>query len=298
VVDETKDTTPVRVVWDCKAVYHGKSLNSEIADTPNRLQNIFYVSMRMRRYRYTLASDVSEMFLRILMASKDRRYHRLHLDGTDYEWNSILFGNVASPNGSQKVIALACEMFGAEYPEAVESLTHSLYMDDVSDSRPTEEQVLALAQQLLGLLGHCSMPIHKFYSNSPLVIKSLDPKLLAKQINLGESITEIESSKILGMCYNAGPEVDYLSFAGKFKSIREWTNKSQTTKIEPGKWTKRCVARAAASIYDPHGLVAPFTVRSKVILQEIWKDKKLDWDSRLPPQICGAWEGCSSLGAL
>ena len=115
VVDETKDTTPVRVVWDCRAVYHGKSLNSEIEDTPNRLQNIFFVSMRMRRYQFTLTSDVSEMFLRIRLAEKDRRYHRLHLDGVDYEWNSILFGNVASPNGSQKVIALACEMFGKDY---------------------------------------------------------------------------------------------------------------------------------------------------------------------------------------
>jgi hypothetical protein len=290
VVDETKDTTPTRVVWDCRAMYHGRSLNSEIEDTPNRMQNIFFVSMRMRRYRYTLTSDVSEMFLRIRLAEKDRRYHRLHLDGTDYEWNSILFGNVASPNGSQKVIALACEMFGKDYPEAVESLTNSLYMDDVSDSRPTEAQVLALAQQLVGLLEHCSMPIHKFYSNSPLVVQSLDPKLLAKQINLGESLTEFEASKILGMCYNAGPEADYLSFAGKFRSIREWTNKSQTTKIEPGKWTKRCVARAAASIYDPHGLVAPFTVRSKTILQEIWKHKELDWDSQLPKELCLAWE--------
>ena len=291
VVDETKDTTPVRVVWDCKAVYHGKSLNSEIADTPNRLQNIFYVSMRMRLYRYTLTSDVSEMFLRIKLAEKDRRYHRFHLDGVDYEWTSILFGNVASPNGSQKVMAAVCEMFGADYPEAVESLTKSLYMDDVSDSRPTEEQVLTLAQQLIALLGHCSMPIHKFYSNSPLVVASLDSKLLAKQISIGENLTEFEPSKILGMCYNAGPEADYLSFAGKFRNVREWTNKSQTTKVEPGHWTKRCVARAAASIYDPHGLIAPFTVRSKTILQEIWKKKELDWDSQLPKELCSRWEG-------
>ena len=291
VVDETKDTTPVRVVWDCRAVYHGKSLNSEIADTPNRLQNIFFVSMRMRRYRYTLTSDVSEMFLRVKLRDQDRRYHRFHLDGSDYEWNSMLFGNVASPNGSQKVLALACEMFGKDYPEAVESLTKSLYMDDVSDSRPTEEQVLALAQQLIGLLAHCSMPIHKFYSNSPLVIGSLDPQLLAKQITIGENLLEFEASKILGMKYNAGPEDDYLSFAGKFNTVREWTNKSQTTTIEPGKWTKRCVARAAASIYDPHGLIAPFTVRSKTILQEIWRRKELDWDSQLPRELCVAWEG-------
>jgi len=43
VCDEHKETTPVRIVWDCRAVYHGKSLNSEIEDTPNRLQDLFRV---------------------------------------------------------------------------------------------------------------------------------------------------------------------------------------------------------------------------------------------------------------
>ena len=41
VVDESKETTPVRIVWDFRAKYHGKSLNSEIELTPNRLQSLF-----------------------------------------------------------------------------------------------------------------------------------------------------------------------------------------------------------------------------------------------------------------
>ena len=290
VCDETKDTTPVRVVWDCRAIYHGRSLNSEIEDTPNRLQDLFRVLLRLRRYQYTITSDVSEMFLRVRLDPKDRPYHRFVFDGDDYIWNSILFGNVSSPNGSQKVLSSVCDLFGKDYPEAEETLRHSLYMDDASDSRPTEEKALATAQQLIGLLDKCTMPIHKFYSNSKLVIQNLDPKLLAKQITIGENSIDVETGKILGMCYNASPEEDYLSFTGKFKSIREWTNKASVTKVEKGKWTKRHVARAAASIYDPHGLISPFTVRSKIILQEIWKHKELDWDDILPEEICFNWE--------
>jgi hypothetical protein len=290
VCDELKETTPVRVVWDCKAVYHGKSLNSEIEETPNRLQDLFKVLLRLRKFQYTITSDVSEMFLRIRLDPKDRPYHRFVFDGADYIWNSILFGNVASPNGSQKAIATACDLFGAEFPEAVETLRNSFYMDDASDSRPTEERALETAKQLLQIMDKITMPIHKFYSNSPLVLKSLDPNLLAKQITLGDGTVEIESGKILGMRYNASPEEDYLAYAGKFTSIREWSNRSKTTKIEEGKWTKRDVARAAASIYDPHGLISPFTARAKVILQEIWKRPELDWDSTLPPEISMPWE--------
>ena len=290
VCDENKETTPVRVVWDCKAVYHGKSLNSEIEDTPNRLQDLFRVLLRLRRYQFTITSDVSEMFLRVRLDPKDRPYHRFVFDGSDFIWNSILFGNVASPNGSQKVIATACEMFGAEFPEAVETLLNSFYMDDASDSRPTEEQALATAQQLLGLLSKVTMPIHKFYSNSPLVLRNIEPALLAKQVHIGESSLEVETGKILGMKYNAAPGEDYLAFAGKFKSAREWTNKSQTTKVEQGKWTKRHLARAAASIYDPHGLISPFTVHSKRILQDVWRRKELDWDTVMPEDLCLPWE--------
>ena len=285
-----KETTPVRIVWDCKAVYHGKSLNTEIEETPNRLQDLFKVLLRLRRFQFTITSDVSEMFLRILLDPKDRPYHRFVFSGDDYVWNSILFGNVASPNGSQKAIATACDLFGEEFPEAVETLRNSFYMDDASDSRPTEEQALETAKQLLGIMDKVSMPIHKFYSNSPLVLQNIDPGLLAKQIHLGDGDVEIEAGKILGMKYNASPEEDYLAFAGRFASIHEWSNRSKVTKIEGGKWTKRQVARAAASIYDPHGLISPFVARSKVIMQEIWKRPELDWDSVLPREICIPWE--------
>ena len=289
VVDESRDTTPVRIVWDCRAVYDGKSLNSEIELTPNRLQDLFKVLLRLRKYQFTVTSDVSEMFLKILMDPKDRRYHRFVFEGNDYEWNVILFGNVSSPNGSQKVLANACELFGEKCPEAVETISESCYMDDASDSRPTEERALLLTQQLIQLLGHCGMPIHKFYTNSLLVIRNIDPALLAKQITLDEKDVTIDAGKILGMMYSVH-EGDVLMFSGKFKSVHEWTNKSVRTSVEEGQWTKRLVSRAAASIYDPHGLISPFIVRAKVILQEIWKRKELGWDDCLPPDLCQVWE--------
>ena len=195
------------------------------------------------------------------MDPKDRRYHRFVFEGNDYEWNVILFGNVSSPNGSQKVLANACELFGEKCPEAVETISESCYMDDASDSRPTEERALLLTQQLIQLLGHCGMPIHKFYTNSLLVIRNIDPALLAKQITLDEKDVTIDAGKILGMMYSVH-EGDVLMFSGKFKSVHEWTNKSVRTNVEEGQWTKRLVSRAAASIYDPHGLISPFLVRA------------------------------------
>src|SRR5574343_1079611 len=230
------------------------------------------------------------MFLQVLLDPKDRRFHRFIHETRDYEWNRMLFGNVCSPNASQKVFALLCEQFGEGFPEAVETLRNSFYMDDGSDSRHSEEDALKLALELVELLQHASMKIRKFYSNSPLVLKTLPAELLAKQVTIGDDVISVEPGKILGMRYNADENEDFLSFQGKFKSIREWTNRSTTTIVEKGDWTKRKIAQASASIYDPHGLISPFTVRSKIILQEIWRQPELDWDTRIPPQLCNRWE--------
>src|SRR5574343_104410 len=290
VCDELKETTPVRVVWDCRAVYYGKSLNSEIMETPNRLQDLGRIFLRLRKFKHTVIGDVSEMFLQVLLDPKDRRFHRFIHETRDYEWNRMLFGNVCSPNASQKVFALLCEQFGEGFPVAVETLRNSFYMDDVSDSRHSEEDALKLALELVELLQHANMKIRKFYSNSPLVLKTLPAELLAKQVTIGDDVISVEPGKILGMRYNADENEDFLSFQGKFKSIREWSNRSTVTVVQPGDWTKRKIAQASASIYDPHGLISPFTVRSKIILQEIWRQPELDWDTRIPPQLCNRWE--------
>ena len=41
-------------------------------------------------------------------------------------------------------------------------------------------------------------------------------------------------------------------------------------------------------IYDPLGLVCPFTLRAKVYLREVWS-RRLDWDTPLPADITAKW---------
>ena len=148
-------TTPVRIVWDCAARYGGKSLNSEIMATPNCLQPLFKVLMRVRKFPFVVMSDISEMFLKVRLDPKDRRYHRFTFNGEDYEWLVMLFGNRSSPDGSQMVIQENCRLHGEELPEAVETVNQSCYMDDGADSRETEELALLLAQQLIELFNFC-----------------------------------------------------------------------------------------------------------------------------------------------
>ena len=291
VIDRSRDSTQCRIVFDAAAKDRtGRSLNSEILLTPNRLQDLFRILLRMRKYEWVVTSDISEMFLKCILDPEDRPYHRFTFNGEDYEWQVTLFGNIASPNGSQKVLAENCKLHGEDMAEATESILNSCYMDDVGDSREKQEQAVKLVEQLVTLFEKCGMPVRKFLTNSPEVLKKIDKNLLAKQITFNDVNDAIyDVAKILGMQYDA--QGDVFKFVRRFEDFEEfisWKNRGTETMVKPEDWTKRLMLRASASIFDPLGLLSPFTVRSKVLLQNVWRMKK-DWDDSLPPEICKTW---------
>ena len=53
--------------------------------------------------------------------------------------------------------------------------------------------------------------------------------------------------------------------------------------------TNRNVLSAIASLFDPLQFLAPFTVRAKVLMQEIWM-AGVDWDYKLPENLKAKWE--------
>ena len=53
-------------------------------------------------------------------------------------------------------------------------------------------------------------------------------------------------------------------------------------------YTKRELASLAAKIFDPIGLISPFTVRSKLLLQSLWT-QGVGWDDELPEETSRKW---------
>lgn len=54
-------------------------------------------------------------------------------------------------------------------------------------------------------------------------------------------------------------------------------------------YTRRGILSVINSLYDSLGLVAPVTIRGKMILRKIVTESS-DWDSPLPEQYCSEWE--------
>lgn len=56
----------------------------------------------------------------------------------------------------------------------------------------------------------------------------------------------------------------------------------------PRSFTKRSVLSTIAQVLGPLGWVAPITVGTKILMQDLWILKS-DWDSPLPPHIHHRW---------
>ena len=53
--------------------------------------------------------------------------------------------------------------------------------------------------------------------------------------------------------------------------------------------TKRGILKQVATIYDPLGLAAPFVLRAKMILQELWR-LQYGWDDEIKGILLEAWK--------
>ena len=140
-------------------------------------------------------------------------------------------------------------------------------MDDSMDSVATVEEGVQLYGQLDKLWKAGGMRPRKWLSNCAELLETIPPEDRASEINLESGA--IPSVKTLGVLWIAAEDC----FAFRLN-----------VPDAPDEMTKRRFLQATASVFDPLGFVAPFLIRSKLCLQEMWL-AGLDWDQALTPAI-------------
>ena len=53
--------------------------------------------------------------------------------------------------------------------------------------------------------------------------------------------------------------------------------------------TKRDVLRGISLVFDPLGFYSPLTIRAKILIQDLWKEK-FEWDQPLPVELRDRWD--------
>ena len=291
VVNKERKTTPVRLVYDAAATYNGKSLNSEQVTGPNLLNNFLQIIMRFRRFKFCLTGDISQMFLRMRLAEKDRAFHRFLFGDPKtmmeaFEFLRTLFGGKSTPNASQKVLHCVVEDHGSVSLEAAVTIIMSCYMDDCIDSRMDEEEVIQLRKELVELLSHADMVPRKFSSNSKAVLATIPEEDRAKEISLVNSELTSEDNKVLGVIWS--PVDDMLKMRGTPLPGGKTSRRKHKTRDGETVWTLRTVLSVLFKIYDPIGIVGAFTIKGKIILQ-LLMCAKTGWDVEICEKYKKMW---------
>ena len=269
VVNQLKETTKVRIVFDGSASYKNCSLNDAIHQGPNLQQDLLKVLMRFRINMIAIVCDIEEMFLQVEMKPEDRTYFRfLWRDNPRespeiYEFQRVIFGGRASPFLAQFVARFNASRFQNEFPRAVETIEKSTYMDDSLYSVGLEEEAVELCNHLTHVWGEAGMVARKWLSNSAEVMEVIPLDKRAGNVEIKDS-SSLPTSKTLGIVWDANTDMLRL--------------KINIPKSVCG--TKREFLRVVSSVFDPLGLVSPMLILAKVMMQELWI-KKVEWDEKL-----------------
>ena len=268
-----KKNNRIRVVYDCGAIYRGRSLNDAVYGGPDINNGLLGVLLRFRLYEHAIAADIESMYLQVRVPSRDRNALRflwyddagqlVHLRMTCH-----LFGGVWS--GSAAVYALKkCSTISDPDPQVKDIIMRSFYVDDLLRSFPSAELMSDCVPRVRDALASAGFNLTKYTCTSQNVM-SLDSTCDKPK----EALLPSMDTKALGVRWNVRDDTLYFS--------------PVDGQCEVECLTKRAVLKEVASMYDPLGLISPLVLSGRLIFQETVV-RKLDWDASLPDDLAVKW---------
>ena len=276
-------STPVRIVFDCAAQYMGLSLNDCLAKGPSLLNVLLGVLLRFRQNRVAFMGDIRKMYHSIDISIKDQMMHlflwrNCEIDKAieTYTMTAVNMGDRPSAAIAQIALRKTAESARHKFPEAADIVTNNSYMDDITASVFDETEASERMRDIDAILNPCGFIVKEWISNSADA-ESEPTSGEPLQVTVAGDKSEAAEG-VLGLLWNV--EKDSLQI--KFKPS---SDAAKSTVL-----SKRLILSIANSIFDPIGLLSPFTVKVKIIMRSAWAhEPKLGWDSPLPSNIEREW---------
>ena len=173
-----RSTTKVRIVYDgsTKTSESCLSLNDCLQKGLNLIPKLFDVLICFCNYPIAVIADTEKAFLMIGITEIDRDMLRLLWFSNPFDLKSkvrhlwfahLIFGLKPSPAILGNIISHHCKKFKAEYPDLVQKLDQSLYVDDFISGADTAEKAFELYQSAIKVMSAGGFNLRKwehFYS--------------------------------------------------------------------------------------------------------------------------------------
>jgi len=270
----------LRVVFDCSAKFQNTSLNDHLLVGPNLINNLVGVLSRFRQYPVAVTCDVEKMFHQFRVDERQRDFLRflwwengdMSREPTTYRMKVHLFGATSSPGCANFGLKHMASANKDKYPDGARFVEEDFYVDDGLASEPTEEKAISLVQEAVTICAEGGLRLHKFASNSRAVMEAIPASERAPNMQtLDLSFDELPIERTLGMLWSVESDSIQFSFSPADRPP-----------------TRRNILAIVASLYDPLGLIAPFVLTGKSILQEICH-KGVKWDDPVPAELLPKW---------
>ena len=144
------------------------------------------------------------------------------------------------------------------------------------DSVPDEKQGIQFYTQLSYVLTKAGIHARKWLSNSSKVLSEIPIQDRKSEVDLDRD--HLPCAKTLGVWWQA--DQDILTF-------------KECAPDDGMLFTKRNFLKKISTLFDPIGFLAPFTIRAKILMPEIWT-AGLEWDEELTEPLtksARAWFG-------
>ena len=220
-----------------------------------------------------------------------------------YVMERVNMGDSPAPAIRTEAVYKTATLFEDESPEAAELLRKSSYVDDLIDSRPTKAVGLKLAQDAENMLRKGGFFLKGWQFSDEEETRSggdmhNNMDLEQEPSNFSRERSSLKGSgenlRVLGVGWRPKEDVIVcevvLNFSKKRRGVRTGPNLMLTDLPQalPNILTKRIVLQQVMKIYDPLGLVSPFTLIGKIYLRETWA-RNLGWDDQLPVDLRAKW---------
>ena len=228
------------------------------------------ILLRFRQGAIAIQGDIEAMFMQIGVRQQDRRHLRFMWRQPNspklevYDYQRHIFGARDSPACANFVLQQTAKDDIEDHPNSLEIIQRTFYMDDMVASFSDTITAFTTAKDVKDTLKNGKFNLTKWCSNSREFCEQM-------QDDLCKPVEELVSTgfhqRVLGVYWSL--DGDKIMF--KAKDRRNLDRKT---------WTQRKFLSFVSSFYDPLGIISPFLIRAKILLQELWKHGR-EWDKAI-----------------
>ncbi|XP_064483001.1 uncharacterized protein LOC135395842 [Ornithodoros turicata] len=301
VIREDRATTKVRVVFDASShAPDSISLNQCLDKGINLNPDILQLLLRFRSDKVALTADIEKTFLQVLIRKEDRDVFRYlwfqhqpdqeashnDLDGVQVlRMTRVPFGATSSPFLLSATIQHHLATITGDQETTARKLSRSFYVDDLVTGADSEEEAEKLYREALEIMNTAGMNLRKWTTSNDRLRALFDGRESPVH-GTKEKQQLLSPQKILGVSWDTEQDKLQVTMKSLFTFLLETAD------------TKRYVLQAASRIFDPLGILSPFTIRVKKLFQQLWIHG-VKWDDKLPEEALTEWKSwCAELLTL